>query len=460
METDSSKFSLLFVDDDPQVVSLLKRILAKREYQIHTASHAKDALIILSQTDIDVAFVDLVMPGMGGFPLLKEIRTKYPDIMVAILTGHGSVEHAVKAMKLGAVDFLEKPFSPERLKALVAQFHQIWELKQENRRLKATVENRFVFDPFVGQSSDVLALKELIVRVAPTQSTILIQGETGSGKELVARAIHAHSPRAKNAFVPVDCAAISETVMESELFGHIKGAFTGAHMTTLGLIRSAQKGTLFLDEVGELPFAVQAKLLRTIQEKEVRPVGSSQCHPVDIRILAATNRDLVTEVAKGLFREDLYYRLNVLTIRVPPLRDIKEDIPMLAEHFLKCFSSSQSPVKAISKEALNCMKQYHWPGNTRELENIVRRAIALGRGDSMLPEDLPSNIYTPKISRSSGSPEVPNLGSLASYEITAITNALAQTKNNRKEAARLLEIGEATLYRKMRKYGLRRIREA
>ncbi|MCJ7685944.1 MAG: sigma-54 dependent transcriptional regulator, partial [Desulfobacteraceae bacterium] len=308
METDPSRFSLLFVDDDPQILSLLSSIFAKEDYNIHTALNGEDALVILAKTNIDAALVDLKMPGMDGFTLLEKIREGYPEIMVAILTGYGSVEDAVKAIKLWAVDFLEKPFSPVRLRALMAQLRRIWELSEENRTLLANVEFRFGFDPLVGKSTIMLGLKEMIAQIGPSLSTILIQGETGTGKELVARAIHAHSPRARNSFVPVDCAAISETVMESELFGHAKGAFTGAHISTLGLIRSAQKGTLFLDEVGELSPATQAKLLRTIQEREVRPVGSSQSYPVDIRVLAATNRDLAIEVGRGLFREDLYYR--------------------------------------------------------------------------------------------------------------------------------------------------------
>ena len=455
METDPSRFSLLFVDDDPQVLSLLEDVFAKKDYHIRTAQDGQDALTILAETRIDAALVDLRMPGMDGLTLLKEIRTRYPGIMVSILTGYGNVEDAVKAIKSGAVDFLEKPFSPVRLCAFMANLCRIWELNEENKTLRANVESRFGFDPLVGKSTIMLELKEMIAQVGPSRSTILIQGETGTGKELVARAIHAHSPRARNSFVPVDCAAISETVMESELFGHTKGAFTGAHISTLGLIRSAEKGTLFLDEVGELSSSTQAKLLRTIQEKEVRPVGSSQNHPVDIRVLAATNRDLGTEVVRGFFREDLYYRLNVLTIHVPPLRDIKEDISSLATHFLKRFSTSRSPVKEISEESLLCLERYDWPGNIRELENVIRRAIALGKGNRILPEDLPENIYTPPFLKPPESIGLSLESSLASYEIAAIKNALAQSGSNRKKAARILKIGEATLYRKIRKYGIK-----
>ncbi len=317
---------------------------------------------------------------MDGVNLLKAIRRFDPAVRIIILTGHGSVAEAVRAIKLGAVDFLEKPFSAETLRARVAQLHQIWELEEENRRLKAKMDFRFGFEHLVGNSTAVLRLKEMITRVGPTDATILIQGETGTGKELVARAIHFHSPRSENHFVPVDCAAISETVMESELFGHLKGAFTGAHTSTLGLIRSADRGTLFLDEISEISPAVQVKLLRTIQEKEVRPVGSSRSYRVDVRVFAATNRDLLEAVKHGSFREDLFYRLNVLTVNVPPLRDRKEDIPLLVKYFLNRFSTDHSAVRDTSPEALYCLENYDWPGNVRELENVIRRAVALGKG--------------------------------------------------------------------------------
>ncbi|MBU0987745.1 MAG: sigma-54-dependent Fis family transcriptional regulator, partial [Proteobacteria bacterium] len=270
-------------------------------------------------------------------------------------------------------------------------------------------------------------------------------------KELIARAIHYHSSRSKNNFVPVDCSTISEAIMESELFGHVKGAFTGAHVSTLGLIRSADKGTLFLDEVGEFSRFIQVKLLRTIQEKEVRPVGSTKNYQVDVRIIGATNRDLAYEVAQKNFREDLFYRLNVVTLNVPPLRDRREDIPLLAKYFIKRLSTDISPVNDVSHEALACVESYDWPGNVRELENIIRRATALGKGTTILPEDLPPNIYIP--------PSTPSRivnhsteGSLASHEKAAIKNALAKSKNNRRNAARILGTSEATLYRKIRKY--------
>ncbi len=447
-------FSLLFVDDEPSILTLLQKTFAGENYDLHIALDGEEALAVMAGTRIDAALIDLKMPDMDGLSLLKKIKKSHQDVQVSILTGCGGIKDAVNAIKLGAVDFLEKPFSPEGLRARIAQLHKIWHLKEENTSLKAKMQTHFHFDPLVGNCTTMLEMKELIARVGPSNFTILIQGETGTGKELVARAIHAHSPRAGYNFVPVDCAAISETVMESELFGHAKGAFTGAHISTLGLIRSADKGTLFLDEVGELSPAIQAKLLRTIQEKEVRPVGSSKNYPVDIRILAATNRKLAEEVSLGNFREDLYYRLNVLAISVPPLRDLKEDIPLLTGHFLKLFSPDPSSVTAFSGEASACMQNHDWPGNIRELENVIRRIVALKNGDTVFPEDLPPAIYPLPVARPSGTDSIPAEDSLVAYETAAIRNALTKSGNNRKLAAGILGIGEATLYRKIKKYGI------
>lgn len=454
MNNNQHIFSLLMVDDEPSVLSLLKKIFIEDDYQIHTAQNAQDALLLIRTVRVDAALIDMKMPGMDGFSLLKELRNDFPQIMSIILTGYGGTKEAVEAIKLGAVDFLEKPFSPEGLRARVAQLYRIWELSVENRKLKDAVEFQFGFERLIGNSTDILRLKQMIVQAGPSDASILIQGETGTGKELVARAIHHHSKRSEFNFVPVDCAAISETVIESELFGHVKGAFTGAHISTLGLIRSGNEGTLFLDEVGELSPAIQAKFLRTIQENEVRPVGSSKSYKVDVRIVAATNSDLAAEVAEGNFREDLFYRLNVITIHVPPLRDRKDDISLLARFFVKRFSSEFSPVREISKQALICLENYNWPGNIRELENVIRRGMVLGKSEFFLPEDLPPEIYSPPV-RTSESNTIAADDSLAAYEKVAIQNALRKSGNSRRKAAKILEIGEATLYRKISKYGMK-----
>ncbi len=454
MKLNETKFSLLLVDDEPKAVSALKRVFFKEDYNIYAALSGKEALALLKKVRIDAAIIDVKMPEMDGLSLLMNLKKACPQVLAVMLTGHGNIKDAVEAIKLGAVDFLEKPYLPEELRAKMAQLCLIWQLKEENRNLKAKMEFQFGFEELVGNSTSILKLKETIVQVGPTDTSILIQGETGAGKELVARAIHYHSHRQDNNFVPVDCSAISETVIESELFGHVKGAFTGAHISTLGLIRSADKGTLFLDEVSELSPAIQVKLLRTIQEREVRPVGSTKSYPVDVRIIGATNRDLSQAVAQRKFREDLFYRLNVVTILVPPLRDRKEDIPLLTRYFIKRFSTDFSPVKEISPEALAYLENYDWAGNVRELENIIQRAMALGKREIILPEDLPPNIYIPF---SKPSQNIAGLAgdSLAAFEKAAIQNALAKSGNNRKKAAQILEIGEATLYRKIKKYRIK-----
>ncbi len=446
------ELKILIVDDNEKNLKLLESKLAQLGFcNVIKARGGMEALELAQKHLLDLIFLDFMMPGMDGLTLLKEIKKVFPQIMVIMITAYGGVKEAVEAIKLGAIDFLEKPLSHEVLQARMTQVHQIWELREENRKLKARMEIQFRFDPLVGNSMAMLRLKQTIAQVGPAEASTLIQGETGVGKELVARAIHYHSSRSENNFVPVDCSAISETVMESELFGHVKGAFTGAHISTLGLIRSADKGTLFLDEVGELSPTIQVKLLRTIQEKEVRPVGSTKNYRVDVRILGATNRDLAEEVAQKNFREDLFYRLNVITINVPPLKDRMEDIALLARYFIKRFSTDFSPVKDISKEALACLENYDWPGNVREQENVIRRAMALGKGEIILPEDLPSNIY---VSPSKSSQDVDNItgDSLAAFERAAIHNALKKSGNNRKKAAQILGIGEATLYRKINKY--------
>ena len=449
-----SKFSCLLVDDDPNIISLLESVFSDTSYQIYTAMNGKSALELTDRVKIDATLIDVVMPEMDGITLLKEIKKDHPETMAIMLSGYGCIESAVKAVKLGAVDFLEKPISPEGLRFCLSQLYEKWKAKKENRTTGVKIEPHFGYDELVGKSALVKKLKQIIAQIGPTDAPVLIQGQTGTGKELVARAVYYHSRRYKKSFMPVDCAAISETVIESELFGHVKGAFTGAHISTLGIIRSADKGTLFLDEIGELPQSVQAKMLRTIQEREVRPVGSSKRHPVDIRVIAATNRDLEEEVLKGSFNEALFYRLNVVNINVPPLKDRKEDIPLLARHFARRFTFAGSPVKEISAEALACLEVYDWPGNIRELENAIQRALALGSKNLIRTWDLPKKIYALS-AKTSQVQSKPTRGTLAWYEQKAIQNALTKSSGNRKIAAMLLNIGEATIYRKIKKYHIK-----
>lgn len=454
------KFSLLIVDDEQLFRELLHTAFLEDDYILHTAGNGVEALSILEKTNVDAALVDLQMPEMDGLTLLGEIKEKYPGIMVIILTGLGGINEAVQAIKLGAVDFLKKPFPSAELRVRVDQLYRIWLLQEENKSLKQEINFSFGFERLVGNSTAILKLKETIVQIGKSDASVLIQGETGTGKELVARAIHFHSPRAENAFVPVDCAAVSESVIESELFGHVKGAFTGAHIAAPGLIRSAQDGTLFFDEIGELSPAIQTKMLRTIQEREVRPVGSAKSLPVNIRVLAATNRDLEKEVGAGRFREDLFYRLNVVTVQAPPLRKRKEDIALLARYFIQRFRTDFSSIEGISDETLQIMCRYEWPGNIRELENAVMRAIALGKGEEILPADLPPSLYS-GIDTSLDSRQSSALkgDSLAAYEQAAIVNALQKCSGNRKKAAQILGIGEATLYRKLKIYEMTLLKE-
>ena len=447
-------FTLLLVDDDPQAVAGLKRLFHRDAYRLLAAGSGPEALALLQDAHADAALIDYQMPGMDGLALLRRLLGAYPDMQVVMLTGQGSIETAVAAMKGGAVDFLEKPFQPEALRARMAQLVHIWRLRSENRSLKGREKSLAGFQDLIGEAPAMRAVKQTIARAALSDATVLIYGETGTGKELVARAIHHHSPRSTQPFVPVDCGAISEHLVESELFGHVKGAFTGAHRSVAGMLRAAHGGTLFLDEIGELPLGAQAKLLRTLQEKAVRPVGSHRSVAVDIRVVGATHRDLQQEVQAGRFREDLFYRLNVIPITLPPLRERVDDIPLLAAHFAAKFNTGFTPPKAIDGDALTCLAGYAWPGNVRELENSLRRALALGQAATITREDLPEAI-TGGGTVSSPLPEPLPDDSLSAYEQAAIRNALRKSRGNRKAAAGLLGIGEATLYRKLKTYRIR-----
>lgn len=438
-------FSLLVVDDDPLFQRLLKTVFLEKEYSIHTSETGEDALDVLKKIKIDAAIIDLNLPGLDGMTLLKMIKNNYPKIMTIMLTGQGNVQLAVEAIKNGAGDFLQKPFPQEELRVRVDKMYQIWLLKEENNNLK--LEMKFDYKPLIGNSRIMQQLKKMIVRVGSTNTSILIQGETGTGKELVAKAVHHHSSRKNDPFVVVDCASISTTVIESELFGHMKGSFTGAEYSAKGLVRSADGGTLFFDEIGELSLTVQSKLLRLLQEREVRPIGSLTNYPVDIRILAATNRNLKLEVENGRFREDLFYRIQVVTLEVPPLRIRKEDIAVLSDYFIQHNKDINSNEHIVSTELLDFFCSYNWPGNIRELQNVILRALALGQNSRLIPEDFPqlsSNYVSEKTENNS----------LVDYEKDAIKKALKSSDGNRRKASEILNIGEATLYRKLKKYKL------
>ncbi len=447
-------FTVLIVDDEPAMLAAVKRIFRKTPYKIEVASCGTAALEYVSSNAVDAMILDYKMPDINGLEVLKKVKSDRPAIQVLMLTGQGGVKEAVAAIKLGAIDFLLKPFEAETLLAKIHQCYRIRQLEMENQILKN--ENCFNADfrHLVGNSPVMLRLKSQIIQVAKSNAPVLIRGATGTGKELVARAIHAHSLRAGKPFVPVDCGALNESTMGSELFGHVKGSFTGAVESTIGLIRAASEGTLFLDEIGELPLPMQVSLLRTLQEKEVRPVGASQHFKVDIRVTAATNQDLEKAVAEGRFRQDLYYRLNVVSIKVPSLDERLEDLPLLVNYFLNRFATDNRSF-VCSPLALECLRNYGWPGNVRELENALRRAVAFCKQGTITVSHLPESVRKLANCQESAFLQEVNLGeTMADYEIAAIRNALAKTGGHRRKAARLLGIGEATLYRKLKRYNL------
>lgn len=445
-------FKLLIVDDRLEIHQLMRRYFEKHPYDLVFADNGQQALDLLSTTSVALMLLDLKMPGMDGLTVLKTARQIQPSLRVIMLTAHGGVQEAVAAMKLGAVDFFEKSVDPEILGSKVNQIHEMWQLEQENRQLRRRLDSRFRFPDMVGESFPMLKLKDMIARIAPTDTSVLIQGESGTGKELIARAIHHHSQRARGPFCPVDCAALNETVVESELFGHIKGAFTGADQSTQGLFRSADTGTLFLDEVGEMSLAMQSKLLRTLQERRVRPMGTTKTIPVDIRILAATNKNLVETVSRGELRQDLYYRLSAITLEAPPLRDRGGDILVLARFLAEQFCREEGHVpKQFSDHAQAALTHYDWPGNVRELENVVRSALVMSAGDSIGPGDL-------SIPMTSAPHPPGNLNehptTMSDHQARIIRDTLEATAGNRRQAAKILGISEATLYRRIKQYCL------
>ncbi len=445
-------FTMLIVDDEQDVRKSLQRLFARTDYQLLFAGNGEEALDSLSQQSVSLMLLDLKMPGMDGISVLQETLARWPETKVIILTGHGGVREAVSSIKLGALDFFEKSAPPDMLNHKTEQVYKLWRLEKENKGLREQLSMKFTFVDLIGESPAMLKLKEMIVRISATDTSVLIQGESGTGKELVAKAIHHHSNRKSGIFIPVDCASLNETVIESELFGHSKGAFTGAEQTTLGLIRAADKGTLFLDEIGELPLKMQAKLLRTIQEREVRPVGSTKRHLVDIRIVAASNRDLKRAAEEGSFRQDLYYRLSPVTLTVPPLRERIEDIPLLCRHFLqKAVAEDGLSMKNIADSSYKVLKQNRWNGNVRELENVLKTALTFSCDDTILPSDFQLNTdVSPRLTEDS----LQDQTSFTEYEKEIIRQALRQTSGSRREAAIQLNISEATLYRRIKKYNL------
>jgi DNA-binding NtrC family response regulator len=437
--------SVLLIDDDPRLLRSLRRTLEGEGYRIASAESAVTAEPRLTEADPDVVLLDLALGADSGLTLLERLRRDRPELEVIVVTGNASIESAVGCIRSGAFDYLAKPFDEHRVRTTVRRAIERRRLVLRNLELEAELRDRGAVPELIGRSPRMRALARKIASLRHNESHVLIYGESGTGKELVARALHAASPRAARRFVPVDCGALPESIIESELFGHAKGAFTGA-VGAPGLFRVADGGTLFLDEIGELPPAVQAKLLRALQEKEVRPVGSTTSVAVDLRIITATHRDLERMVADGSFRTDLFYRLNVVRIEIPPLRERREDIPLLVQHFIEKYARAAQPIEGIEESALERLCAHDWPGNVRELENAIEAAIALAPGPRLRAEDLPRDPRT--VSGDRAGPAMLPL-SLVAYERAAIERALQEAHGDATEAARLLGIGRSTLYRKL-----------
>jgi DNA-binding NtrC family response regulator len=443
---------VLVVDDDLSSRQLCVEVLQSLGYQTSSVDSPTPALSILENGEIDIVLSDVHMPDGNGIDLLRTIKANYPGIDVLVMTGFGSIPEAVEAVKLGAYDYVTKPFALEDFRRRLERLVEKQRLAAENRLLREKLKAERGFAEFVGTSEPMQKVYELILKVADKRHPVLILGESGTGKELVARAIHSYSPVSDKLFVPVDCGALTANLIESELFGHVRGAFTGATQARTGLLAGAGGGTVFLDEIGELPIELQAKLLRALQEREIRPLGSNEAVPLRARVLAATNRNLEAEIEKGRFREDLYFRLNVVSIQIPPLRNRKADIRLLVQGFIERHGGPAEGVTGFSQEALDKMTSYDWPGNVRELENCVQRALALGSGPLLEVEDLPPALLdNPKPSLAELDQKTHNLENL---ERQAIIDALQSSGGDRLRAAKLLGIGKTTIYRKLKEYGL------
>ncbi len=440
--------SVLIVEDDEKMRDLLRKIITREGYPVEEAANGDAALTLIEKNVYDIVLTDVKMPGLDGIELLKEIKKISARTYVIIMTAFGTIGSAVEAMKQGAYDYISKPFKLDEIQILIRKILEEKALRQEVDHLRKEVRRRYRFNNIIGKSKEMQEVFDLIEKISPGKSTILIHGKSGTGKELVAKAIHYNSPRRNKPFVPVNCSAIPETLLESELFGHIKGAFTGAVATHVGLFEEADGGTLFLDEVGELSPAIQVKLLRVLQEREIKPVGGTQSRKIDIRLITATNRDLHEMVKEGTFREDLYYRLNVIPIHLPPLKVRTEDIPLLVRHFLTRFGKeNQRPEMTISREALHPLMNYSWPGNIRELENIIERAVILCKENEVTRDDLPPHLLQESADNRRG-PDLLHL-SLREVEMAHIKRILESVGGHKMKAAEILRIDRRTLYRKL-----------
>jgi len=440
---------ILVADDEEIMRDSCYQILSEIGHRIICVENGSAALQQVKNEVFDVIILDLKMPGLSGMDVLYQIIADDPEAIVVVITGYATVDSAVEAMKAGAFDFLPKPFNPGELRIIVKRALDKRSLMLENRYLRSELESSSEDDPIIGQSQLIRKMKQLIKKAGPTDSTVLITGESGTGKEMVARAVHAESPRKENPFVTIDCGSLVENLFESELFGHVKGAFTGAIKTKYGRFELANTGTIFFDEIGNISTYIQAKLLRAVQEREITRIGSTQSTQIDIRILAATNMNLTKAVADGTFREDLFYRLGVIPIDLPPLRERKEDIPLLTDYFIKKYNKKRKKkIQGISNTAMQTLMKYDWPGNIRELENTIERAVVLTDRDLIGPDDLWYFSLTNKKGKSR------NMMSLEELEKEHIQNTLAYFHGQKMKTAEALGVDRKTLWTKLKKYGI------
>ena len=450
--------SILIVDDDKIILESLGEFLRLEGYEVVTADGFSAALAALQKQAFNLAITDVNMPESDGFELLGLLRQQYPEMVVIVITGYGTIESAVEAIKLGAYDYLTKPIIDDEIRLVVERALQQQSLIRENQSLRAQLDLRFNLDNIVGHDHKMLKIFDLIESVADSRTTILMQGDSGTGKSLIARSVHHRSSRAEAPFVEVSCGAIPETLLESELFGHVKGSFTGAVADKDGKFRAAHGGTIFLDEISSASPALQVKLLRVIQERQFEPVGSNRTIDVDVRVILATNRDLKKEVEAGRFREDLYYRVNVVSIHLPPLRERISDIPLLAAHFLRKYCTQQKRrIAGFTEEAMQHLQRYAWPGNVRELENAVERAVVLTKNRQITPDDLPAAVTDQGAAVSAGATAyqpMPLKKALEGPERQVLEMTLRAVNWNRQMAAEVLEVNRTTLYKKMKRYGL------
>jgi len=456
-------FRILVVDDDASLRKACCEIATGMGFVPLAANSVPEALTVLRQQPVEMLLLDLKLPGGGGLKLLSEVKTLYPEMGVVVMTAFATVASAVEAMRFGAGDYLTKPFALEELTSVLVRTSQRLHIDIESRRLRERLRAQTDMGGLIGRSPEMEKVYRILSKVANSTHPVLILGESGTGKEMVARAIHNNGPNAAKPFVPVDCGSLVPTLIESELFGYVKGAFTGANRSRGGLLSAADGGTVFLDEIGELPLDLQAKLLRALQEKEVRPVGATHAVPITARVLAATNRDLSAMVEQGTFRKDLYFRLSVVNLKLPPLRERREDIAILAAHFLERLHRETGASHVFSEDAILLMTEYDWPGNVRELENAIERASSLSSGPVLHMADLPTQLQDFRMHRREANPPPAaeaedgpddSIVSIADMEKQAILGTIRQLNGDKLMAAKLLGIGKTTLYRKLKEYGL------